>query len=269
MSETIQSAAPAPAEPIVVTPTGAPPVEAAAPAPAPAADPAPAAPENVPTNEGQSAPEAPVEAAKPKSLLESVDELPKEGLAEAVPAEPAAPPPLTVYEAFTLPEGVQADEGQLNAYREIAGKHGLDQATAQNLLNMHTGTLKQYGERLVQEQHRVFGETKAAWAEQARTDPDYGMGSFETSLRAAARARDLLVPEERREAFNTMLANTGVGDHPEFLRLLVNMARHTDEPAAPNPATRPAPGGGAPKRDFISSMYTHPSSQRMMNGGGR
>lgn len=267
MSETIQSAAPAPAEPIVVTPTGAPPVEAAAPAPAPAAEPVaaePAAPV-----EAAPAPEAPAEPAKPKSLLESVDELPKEGLAETKPAEPAAPPPLTVYEAFTLPEGVQADEGQLNAYREIAGKHGLDQATAQNLLNMHTSTLKQYGEQLVSEQHRVFGETKAAWAEQARTDPDYGMGSFETSLRAAARARDLLVPEERREAFNTMLANTGVGDHPEFLRLLVNMARHTDEPAAPNPATRPAPGGGAPKRDFISSMYTHPSSQRMMNGGGR
>lgn len=38
------------------------------------------------------------------------------------------------------------------------------------------------------------------------------------------RARDALVPTRSRKAFNKMIHETGAGNHPEFLKLLYQLA---------------------------------------------
>jgi hypothetical protein len=213
-------------------------------------------------------PVAPVLHTDTPTLLEAAGkpaETPQ--TAEAASAAPATPTPAPrTYEAFTFPEGITADDKQLATYQDIAGRHNLDQETAQSLLNMHTGSLKQYAENLLSEQHRVFGETRKAWRDSVMGDEELGGAGHQTAMAAVARMRDLLVPAERMAAFNDMLRMTGVGDHPEFNRLLHAAARFFDEPAAPTIVAQPSPdrggnaGRGAGSRRGV--LYDHPSSNR-------
>jgi hypothetical protein len=77
--------------------------------------------------------------------------------------------------------------------------------------------------------------------------------------------RDLLVPEKHRPAFEQMLAATGVGDHPEFLRILHQAARLYDEPTLPPPNPRPPSGNGQRParrlRDIYSQTRTNQEGQ--------
>lgn len=280
MSETITPvASQAPADPSPA---------AAAPAPAvslPVAEPAPAAPvvvetpsatpETVPAAVApEAAPAAPetAEPAKPDgfkpptpepSLLElagKTDEPKTEEPPKPVTtAEDAAP----VYD-LKLPEGIQAAPEQMAAYTTLLGEHKMPQEAGQKLLDMHTAALKEYANHTVAEQWRVFGEMKQQWADATKSDPQLGGAGYQTSMTAVARMRDLLVPEGNREAFNKMLADTGIGNHPEFLRVLHNAARYFDEPAVqtfqPQPVSDRASGPRG-RGSFRRQMYTHPSSQ--------
>lgn len=226
-------AAPAP-EVVVVTPASEPIVEPIVETPAP-------------------------EAPKPEaSLLEQA------GKDEPKPAEPekpveVAPPqpePPKAYEPFVLPEGLTAEPEKLAAFSDIASKHGIDQATAQSLVDMHTAQLTAFAEGLRAEQQRAWGETKAGWRTAAMADPEIGGAGHQTAMTAIARMRDMLVPEQHRAAFTQMLNDTGTGNHPEMLRLLHNAARVFDEPGMPAAAYKPPTNNGKPPgRQGIRGLY--------------
>ena len=167
-----------------------------------------------------------------------------------------------VYEDFQLPEGIVSDSEKMGAYKEVLGKHGVSQEAAQEFVNLHAESLQQYANHLQQEQHRVFAETRKGWQSVVISDPQIGGAGHETSMRAVARARDLLCvnPTDRSmdisiEDFNNMVNLTGVGDHPIFLKLLHNAARRFDEPAVPAERGAPPPNNGKPGPRRLSDTY--------------
>lgn len=172
----------------------------------------------------------------------------------AAPAEPAAIEPIA-YE-YAVPETLVMDDaakgklhGALDAFRTDPTKG------AQGLIDLHNESMQTYADSLAREQHRVFGETRKGWQTTVMADEELGGAGYQTSMGAIARMRDLLVPEGRREAFDQMLTVTGVGDHPEFLRLLHNAARIYDEAPMPQPGARPTPDAGKPQGRGLRSLY--------------
>jgi hypothetical protein len=259
----VEAAVSAPVIPVAAVDINTPTVAAtnAAPAPEPEDDDAP---------EPEVLAEAVVEADKPKdkpeaeaTLLETPAEKKPEPEKPAEEAKVEEPAP-RVYEAFKLPEDIKIEEKALDNFRDIAGKAQLDQDTAQRFLDMHIDTLNQYAQAIAQKQRDDFAETVKKWEDRTRNDPYLGKAAFQTNLQAAARMRDLLVPDQFREEYRELCRDTGAGNHPALMRIFVNAARLFDEPAAPPVAAVPTPDrGGAAKKGFKQSMYDHPESQRV------
>jgi hypothetical protein len=234
-----------------------------------APEPVGSAPEPAPEPAAPAAEAAPAEPETPavtphtetETLLETAGKPPEgEKPAEAAPEAPK--PPARTYEDFTLPEGFTVEPEKLSAFHEVLSAHNLDQEAGQKLVDMHTANLRTYAENLAAEQHRVFANTRAEWRKEIMADEQLGGSGHQTTLAAVARMRDLLVPEQHKEAFNNFLRVTGAGDHPEFLRVLHNAARLFDEPAAPShqPVNPPPNLGRAPGRARFN--YDHPSSAK-------
>ena len=184
----------------------------------------------------------------------------------ATPPEPSAlekPEPLK-YEPFKLADGFEVDEPKLAEFTAAIGEHRVPQETAQKLIDMHQQALTDYANKVSEDQHRVFAETRKQWWEQVRGDAELGGAAIETTKREAARMRDLFVAPQHMAEFNDFLRVTGAGDHPALWRLMKNIAAKFDEPSAaavPNnpPADR---GGSASQRGVRGVFYDHPSSAR-------
>lgn len=114
----------------------------------------------------------------------------------------------------------------------------------QKLFDLHNQAATQIVEDIRKQQYEVFNDTRKKWAEQVAADPEMGGSGFETTKRAVARMRDLLVPEGDRKEFDEFLRVTGAGDHPAFFRLLHRATRFFDEPRMPPPNPKPPPNIG-------------------------
>jgi hypothetical protein len=231
------------------------------PAAVPAVDPNPAAPEAAPAPDAPvdlAAPaEAPKEFAPPEpepSLFQTAGE-PEPGAKPEAGAEgekPPQQPDVPRYEDFKLPEGLQAAPEALKAYTDVLGKHGL------------THEIQKYAQATLANQWEQFGQTKAQWADDARKDPEIGGARFDNTMHLVALARDRILPKTGpvREAFDKFLNDTGVGNHPEFLRAWSRVGLAFSEPAAPQPAQKPpADIGLRPNGRAYENVYNHPSSQ--------
>lgn len=169
-----------------------------------------------------------------------------------VAAEPAAP---VAYE-YALPDTIKLDDTAKGEFHAALDALRADPAKgAQGLIDLHNKSMQDYATGLAREQWTKFGETKKGWQTDVMADEELGGAGYETTMGAVARMRDMLVPEQRRDAFNQMLTITGVGDHPEFLRLLHNAARIYDEAPMPPPGPRPPADIGKPQGRGLRGLY--------------
>ena len=264
-----EAPAAAAASPAAAPVTPAAPEPVAAPAPAPEA--APAVPEAIPTllekfdaeQAAKKPPEAPKPEVKPADTAKPAEAAkPEEKKPEAVEAPPAAPQPVA-YE-YTLPDTIKMDDALKGTFHAALDLVRSDpNKGVQALIDLHNQTMQQFADQTYQNQVSTFNDTRRGWVTQTMADDELGGAGHQTSMAAIARMRDLLVPESRREAFNSFLAVTGAGDHPEFLRILHNAARIYDEAPMPPPGARPPPNIGKPKGSGLRGMY------KSSNGQGR
>jgi hypothetical protein len=267
--------APAPAAPVPAAP---------APAVASPATPAPAA-----GKPAEPAPQPEQPAASVPTLLETFSKEKADAeaaktpagaapaKAEAAPAKPAeptkpgeAPPakaaetpaaPAPVEYKYTLPETIQMDDTLRGEVHSAFDHFRANPAVgAQELINLHEKQMQQFAQFMVSEQQRIFKETRQNWQKQILADPEIGGSGHQTAMGAIARMRDLLVPENRRPAFDEFLRTTGAGDHPEFMHLLHQAARYFDEPPLPPPNPRPPAGNGQRPSRRLRDIYDHPRS---------
>lgn len=198
----------APASTVVTNASGVGTVLTGDPAPAPA----PAAPVD-PNTTGDPSP-TPTAPPDPKPEGEP-DPKPAEGEPEKAPEAPAGAP--EAYEAFAVPDGMTLDAAALEAFAPVAKQLNLTQAQAQELVDVFAANVA------AREAARVAEVT--GWADAARADPEIGGAKFTEHLAAAQAA----LRQFQSPALVAMLNETGVGNHPEMIRLLAKVGRAIGE----------------------------------------
>lgn len=133
------------------------------------------------------------------------------------PADPPADPPVEetvpeVYEDFAVPEGVSLDAELTTELKTLAKELGLTQTKAQQIADL--------GPKLMQKWEAKQAETLSAtvtqWAETTRADKELGGEALDANLGVAKQA----LTEFGSPELKALLYQSGLGNHPEVIRLL-------------------------------------------------
>lgn len=105
-----------------------------------------------------------------------------------------------------LPEGWKADDN-LGKFKEIAKTHGLKPEAAQKIVDFYVETQKAQAAEL--------DKLRASWSEQLKQDKELGP-KLQENVQVARKAMAKFASPE----LTAYLKATGLGNHPEFVRLL-------------------------------------------------
>lgn len=187
----------------------------------------------------------------------------------ATPATPAATTAITNAEtdAQAKPEGdANADAPQVPEKYELAAPEGFTlepETTAQfetiaremKLTNEQANKLVPLAAQLVQKQVAKQQEAHATqvqkWLESSKTDKDFGGEKFDASIKQAKVA----VEKFGTPLLKELLDGTGLGNHPEVIRLFHRIGNAIAEDSL---VVAPSAGGTA---SAASVLFDHPSSQ--------
>jgi hypothetical protein len=121
------------------------------------------------------------------------------------------------YEAFEAPEGFAFNPEKLEQATSIFKELGLSQEKAQKLIAFEINRQTEETTNL----QRLWETTTKEWREAASNDTELGGANLEASVITAKAGIKAFGSGE----FKDMLEATGVGDHPEMLRFLVNIGK--------------------------------------------
>jgi hypothetical protein len=184
-------------------------------------DPTPApAPDNTPAPAAAAAPAEPntPAPADPNNPAPAGDPTPAPAAAD--PTAPATFEGLTLADGFTL---AQEDFGALEGVFKEANIP-LTGGLAQKLIDLEQSRMARLQESATAAQE----EQVKAWEAASRADKEFGGDKFDANLTAAQEALDALATPELRD----LLQKSGMGNHPEMLRLFVKLAPLVREPGA-------------------------------------
>lgn len=125
------------------------------------------------------------------------------------------------YEDFTLPEGYEPDVDTLDSFKDFAKSKNLSQDEAQQLIDLQTKNLEDNFTKLQDEWKNIQKE----WREDSEKDKEFGGTAFNENLGLAKKALDEFGNKELAEALEV----TGMGNHPELIRFLVNVGKKMAE----------------------------------------
>jgi hypothetical protein len=138
---------------------------------------------------------------------------PAAGTQDPKPAEPAVP---ESYE-LKMPDGVQLDSAAAEEFTAIAKELKLSAADAQKVADV--------GAKMAQRQAEAHANLVESWVEQVKTDKDIGGDKLDENLGIARKAIDTFGSPELK----TLLNSTGMGNHPEFVKLAVKVGKAISE----------------------------------------
>lgn len=175
------------------------------------------------TPEGTPAASTPSEGAPTTALTgETTD-------ANGTPTEPVKRAP-EAYAEFTAPEGVQLGELS-DEVKALAKTLDLTQEDAQQVVDLGA----KLAQKAAADQAAQVQTIQATWLVDLKADPDIGGDKLDANL---ARAKEALAATATPQLV-TLLARSGLGDHPDVVKLFLKIA----------PAFLPdthVPGGKAP-----------------------
>lgn len=168
------------------------------------------------------APDAP--AAAPAAAAPAAGDKPAEGEGDKGKAAPEAEKPQGApeqYVDFTAPDGITLNAEVLGEFKEMAKAQNLPQEQAQKVVDL--------GAKLVQKIEAQRAEATnaelARWAEASKTDKEFGGDLLPESLAGAKAALTQFGSPELK----SMLNETGLGNHPEVIRLLHRVSKAISE----------------------------------------
>lgn len=188
-----------------------------------------AEPEVKPAEEKQSEGEKKEEAPK-----EPEDKKDDEGQKDGAPEQ---------YEQFQIPEGLTLDQDLVDKFVPIAKEIGLTQEQAQKIVDLQTAEIQ----RLEANQQKNWDETLRNWDKQAKVDEEFGGKDFEANLGVAREAMDAFGNEALQDAMDT----SGMGNHPEMIRLLFKIGQALKEHNLHKTHT----GGGVAKTPVANVLF--------------
>lgn len=203
------------------------PVAAEAPVQAPAATEAPpaAAPETPPVN---------AEAPQDKPVDKPVD---------ATADKPAGAP--DKYEDFTVPDGAEMDTEILSGFGEIAKELNLNQESAQKVID-------KVAPIMAARQAAQMDQLRTEWHAQSTADKEFGGDKLQESTALAAKAMSQFATPELKDVLNA----TGLGNHPEIVRMMVRVGKALSEDKVVTGAQKPA---GI--RSIAEALYSTPAAK--------
>lgn len=121
---------------------------------------------------------------------------------------------------FKVPEGVALDEALVGEFTPIAKELGLDNDSAQKLVDLYTKTRAADTQKL----YDAWAQTHEKWVGDAKADKEFGGANFDASIAIAKKAMTAAVlggGEKLVEALNV----TGAGNHPEVIRFFYKVGK--------------------------------------------
>ena len=145
------------------------------------------------------------------------------------PAQPAATPPADI--KLTAPAGVSVDEAKLKGVAEFAKANGMSQEAAQKMLEREVGLETSFNERMKTQ----ATQAREQWVQSVKTDKELGGTNFNTAIASAQKAVQAFASPELRKLLN----ETGMGDHPEVVRLFAKIGNALREDSLVTDAAAP------------------------------
>src|SRR5215831_3812353 len=121
---------------------------------------------------------------------------------------------------FSLPEGFNIDEATTKEVDTLFREIGLDQPSAQRLMDLYTTKVKEVAEAPI----NTWSETRKGWVEEIKNDPALGKRLPEVR-QTVARAIDGLGDQKMAQEFRQAMDITGAGDNPAFIRAFYKLAQ--------------------------------------------
>jgi hypothetical protein len=146
---------------------------------------------------------------------------------------------------LALPENTVAPEGFFDAFNPIAKKYNLSQEGAQALLNDLATEIQP---KMIALRDSEIAAIKAGWVEQTKSDKEIGGIKFDENVTAAKRALATFSTPE----FVQLLDETGVGNHPETIRLFLRLSKSMREDSVIAPDNNP---GTTTREDRLKALY--------------
>jgi hypothetical protein len=126
------------------------------------------------------------------------------------------------YAEFTLPEGISLDKAALEGFTPLAKELGLSQENAQKVVDL-------YATKLLPQIQQAFAEQQTqkveGWLQDSMKDPEIGGARFDETVSIAKKALDAF----GSPALKAALDDSGLGNHPEVIRLLANIGKRVSE----------------------------------------
>lgn len=140
---------------------------------------------------------------------------------------------------FKLPEGHALDAGVQEQFEATARELNMTQDAAQKLVEV-------MAPKIAAAQAAAFEKVQTEWVATAKADPELGGDKFDANLAVAKKAMDRF----GSPALKTYLNETGLGNNPEMLRMMLKagQAISEDKHVQGNP-------GNASARDRAKSLY--------------
>ncbi len=121
---------------------------------------------------------------------------------------------------FKVPDGVALDETLVAEFTPVAKELGLDNASAQKLVDLYTKTRAADTQKL----YDAWTQTHEKWVGEAKADKEFGGVNFDANVAIAKKAMTAAVlggGEKLVEALNV----TGAGNHPEVIRFFYKVGK--------------------------------------------
>lgn len=140
---------------------------------------------------------------------------------------------------FTMPEGIELDTELAGELKTFAKEHGLNQDQAQKIADM--------GAQMLQKQQDAFNGLRKDWEAQSRQDQEFGGDKFEQNLATMNKVLGHFATPE----FVQFLEESGLGQHPEMLRVWHRVAQAVDE----DKLVTGAPGANSGEKTLEQRLY--------------
>lgn len=171
----------------------------------------------------------------------------------SAPTEPTARAPES-YAEYTAPEGYKPDPDAVSTANSVFKELGLNQAQAQKLMDLQF----QRDLAFSKNQETAISALREEWGNQLKSDPAIGTKLDSVKL-DIGKALNHLDPGLRAE-FQAAMNDTGVGNHPAFVKALYSLAQKVNEGThvSGTPAPVAKPNGRPPA---AQAMYPHLATQ--------
>lgn len=181
-------------------------------------------PESAPATPGVDAGAAPAENAQPQPG--EADAKP-----ESDPADKSAedkPQGAPERYEFTAPEGSELDAAVTDAFAGVAKELNLTQEAAQKVVDKMAPLMAQRQAEQVQ-------AVQKQWRDESTADKEFGGDKLTESLATARKAMDAFASPGLKQT----LEQTGLGNHPEVIRMFVKVGKAISEDGFVNGANKP------------------------------